>query len=385
MGSVNIQGALREYGVISGMSSKQFGTLFSDCVQEQQHLQEALDTGVLPFWSSTDRSNSIQSWKDKFDSYDHIVVVASPMIVQSLEKIETLYNLHFVTSINSERSDWKDTLLVVLASNVWMDVWLSHHIEMSSASMNEVLYCVEEQTDLPKDIVLAGKVESTVEVGILDERFVFFTNFALALQANVTEALAGIDLGMRRITESTIWNNPSAILAVLACGLDFQPHLETVFVADSVSLRQVHSVAVLTGRMESRMSSDLISQGRHVLSQVVQVGEEGVFNMLSANPKQVVLLLRPEQDGEDSSLSRFQQVQFEILQQWLLNEQIPHVSWDVPRTWTTKTKMAFRIQWIHRSMLTVAMQGDDPTLYEAADRWRQTSTNLWNRLGSNLT
>ena len=171
---------------------------------------------------------------------------------------------------------------------------------------------------------------------------------------------------------------------MLACGLDFQPHVETVFVPDVECWRQVHSLAVLTGRMESRMSSDMISQGRLSLSQVVQVGEEGVFNMLSSNPKQLVILLRPEQLGEQSRLLRFQQVQYNIVQQWLLNEQVPHVIWDIPKNWTTTTRMAFRIQWLHRSMLTVAIQGDDPTLYDAADRWRQTSTNLWNRLGSSL-
>ena len=51
MGSLNIQGALREYGIHTGMSSQQLGNLFIRCAEEQQHLKEALETGVLPFWS----------------------------------------------------------------------------------------------------------------------------------------------------------------------------------------------------------------------------------------------------------------------------------------------------------------------------------------------
>ena len=86
----------------------------------------------------------------------------------------------------------------------------------------------------------------------------------------------------------------------------------------------------------------------------------------------------------DSPLQRAQQQQYQIVQQWLINEQVPHVIWDVPTTWTIKSRMAFRVQWVHRSLLSVAMQGDDPTLYESADHWRETSTNLWNRLGSSL-
>ena len=88
--------------------------------------------------------------------------------------------------------------------------------------------------------------------------------------------------------------------------------------------------------------------------------------------------------GLDSPLQRAQQQQYQIVRQWLINEQVPHVIWDVPNTWTTKLRMAFRVQWVHRSILAVAMQGDDPTLYESTDHWRETSTNLWNRLGSSL-
>ena len=62
MGNLNIQGALREYGTHTGMSSEQFGNLFTKCAEEQQNLKEALKTGILPFWSFEDRSKSIQNW-----------------------------------------------------------------------------------------------------------------------------------------------------------------------------------------------------------------------------------------------------------------------------------------------------------------------------------
>lgn len=384
MGSVNIHGALREYGVLSGMSSVQLGTLFSHCAEEQQNFQEALQTGVLPFWSLENRVTAVQNWKNKLNVYSKLVVVASPIIVQSLQQIETVYDIRYITSVNSEVLEWKDTLLVVLASDRWMDIWVSHHLEQTEVSSTSIVYCTEEESGFSKEVAVAEVAEQTIEVGLLDERFVFFTNFALALQADCEAALDGIELGLTRICASTIWDNPSALLAVLACGLDFQPHVETVFVAGADLWQEVHSLSELTGRMESRMSSDLISQSRLVVSQVVQIGEEGVFNMLSANPKQLVILLRPEQPIDEAPLSRVQQLQYRIVQQWLVDEQVPHVIWDIPKDWGTRTKMAFRIQWLHRSMLTIAMQGDDPTLYDSADRWRQTSTNLWNRLDSSL-
>ena len=127
MSNLNIQGALQEYGVLSGMSSHQLGTLFAQCAEEQKNLQEALNAGVLPFWSLDNRSTEIETWKDKLNAYDKMIVVASPMIVQSIQHIETTYNVRYITSVTSEVSDWKDTLLVVLASDVWMNVWLSHH------------------------------------------------------------------------------------------------------------------------------------------------------------------------------------------------------------------------------------------------------------------
>ncbi len=385
MSNLNIQGALQEYGVLSGMSSHQLGTLFAQCAEEQKNLQEALNAGVLPFWSLDNRSTEIETWKDKLNAYDKMIVVASPMIVQSIQHIETTYNVRYITSVTSEVSDWKDTLLVVLASDVWMNVWLSHHLDTTKISKGSIVYCIEDETSIPKDVAIASAIEPSIETGVLDERFVCFTNFAMALQADWRAALDGIKRGVERISTSTVWDNTSALLAVLACGLDFQPHVETVFVADVDCWQEVQSLSILTGRMESRMSSELISQSRLVLSQTVQIGEEGIFNMLSANPKQLVILLRPEQQSDESPLIRSLQVQYNVLQQWLFNEQVPHVIWDIPNNWTTTTRMAFRIQWIHRSMLTVAMQGDDPTLYDAADRWRETSTNLWNRLGSSLT
>ena len=74
-------------------------------------------------------------------------------------------------------------------------------------------------------------------------------------------------------------------------GLDFLPYIETVFVSDLDMLFESQVLSALTGRMESRMSSDRIAQSSMVLSHAVQIGEEGVFNILAANPKQLVVLL----------------------------------------------------------------------------------------------
>jgi hypothetical protein len=384
MGSLNIQGALREYGIHTGMSSQQFGNLFIRCAEEQQNLKEALRTSVLPFWSLKERSTAIQSWKDKLDAFSNLTIVASPLIANSLRQLKSNHHIKYISSVNTEILDWNDTLLVILASDIWMDVWLAHHLEMPEFSDVSIAYCVEDEASIPKEVTVAGRVESVAEIGILDERFALFTNFALALQDDWQAALSGIELGLSRITESSIWDNASALLAVLVRGLDFSPYVETVFVSDSKMLSEGQFLSALTCRMESRMSSEQIAKSSMVLSNAVQIGEDGVFNILAANPKQLVVLLWPESDGLDSPLQRAQQQQYQIVRQWLINEQVPHAIWDVPNTWTTRSRMAFRVQWVHRSLLTVAMQGDDPTLYESADHWRETSTNLWNRLGSSL-
>ena len=94
--------------------------------------------------------------------------------------------------------DWDDTLLVVLASDIWMDVWLAHHLDNTGFSDVPIVYCVEDESSIPKEVTVAGRVESSIEVGILDERFVFFTNFALALQMDWQSALSGIELGLYR-------------------------------------------------------------------------------------------------------------------------------------------------------------------------------------------
>ena len=136
MGSLNIQGALREYGIHTGMSSQQFGSLFIRCAEEQQNLKEALQTKVLPFWSLTDRSTAIQSWRDKLDAYPHLTVVASPMIANSFRQIKSKYHIEYISSVNTEILDWDQTLLVILASDIWMDVWLACWLEVAWVSLS---------------------------------------------------------------------------------------------------------------------------------------------------------------------------------------------------------------------------------------------------------
>ena len=270
MGSLNIQGALREYGIHTGMSSQQFGNLFIRCAEEQQNLKEALRTSVLPFWLLKERSTAIQSWIDKLDAFSNLTIVASPLIVNSLRQIKSVHHIKYVSSVNTEILDWNDTLLVILASDIWMDVWLAHHLAMPEFSDVSIVYCVEDDTSIPKEVTVAGRVESVAEVGILDERFALFTNFALALQDDWQAALSGIELGLSRISEGSIWDNASALLAVLVRGLDYSPYVETVFVSDAKMLSEGQFLSALTCRMESRMSSEQIAQSSMVLSHAVK-------------------------------------------------------------------------------------------------------------------
>ena len=106
--------------------------------------------------------------------------------------------------------------------------------------------------------------------------------------------------------------------------------------------------------------------------------------MLSANVKQLVILIQPRSYAEPTHLEAYQQQHYAVVKQWLFEAQVPYVVWEVPTKFGVAERLAFNIQWLHRSLLSVAMQDIDPTLYEDSDKWRQKSTNLWNRLGSNL-
>ena len=63
------------------------------------------------------------------------MVVASPMIANSLRQIKSTYSIQYITSVNTEVVDWDDTLLVILASDIWMDVWLAHHLDNPDSPM----------------------------------------------------------------------------------------------------------------------------------------------------------------------------------------------------------------------------------------------------------
>jgi len=387
MGHINIKGALIEYGVQTGVSSHSLTKRLSRCVFEQGNLQTALNDGVLPFWQIDGRQQNIFAWKARLEKYNRLIIVCSSMLAETFRHIDTDLNIDFVTSVSTELSDVKGALIIVLASEKWMQLWLLHH--MSSLSLLDLdktetalIVCLD---DTASEIEFASDIEMYTEVGICDERFAGFTDFALALYKEPLLVLDGIETGVKSITEASIWNNPSALLAIVCREFGWTPHVETVFIVPPMDKWFMQHLAGLTGRMESGSSKGLNSSGRLTLSQAVCLGEDGVFNMLSASIKQLVLLIQPEPTEESTTLYEYQYQQYAVLERWLFEAQIPYVVWKIPSRFDVVEQVSFTIQWLHRSLLSVAMQDIDPTLYEDSDKWRQTSTNLWNRLESILT
>ena len=387
MGTLNIKGTLIEYGMQSGISRQDLTKLLTRCVAEQGNLQAALNSGVLPFWHTGDRRQHILAWKNRIAQYNTLIIVCSDMIAASLRDIQTDMNIVFVTSLSTELKDVKGAVVTVLASEKWMQIWLSHHISTLSLleakkAESAVILCLDE---IVSEQNLDSEIEIYTEVGICDERFVGFTNFALALHADPVLALDGLESGLSAISEPSVWNNPSALLAMVSRAFGLMPHIETVFIVPPVDKPLMQRLTALTSRMESGTVTAFGASGRLTVSQSVCLGEDGVFNMLSANMKQLVVLIQPEYTDWSTTLQEYQQQQYTVLEQWLFEAQIPYVIWKLPSQFGIVEQMTFTTQWIHRSLLSVAMQDIDPTLYEDSDKWRQTSTNLWNRLGSSLT
>lgn len=384
MGHMNIKGALIEYGVQTGVSSHDLTKQLSRCVAEQSNLQTALNDGVLPFWQLDGRQQNILAWKARLKQYNRLIIVCSSMLAETFGHIDTDLNIDFVTSVSTQLNDVSGALIIVLASEKWTQLWLSHHISslsLLSADKSEtaLVVCLD---DTASDTEFDSAIEIYIEVGICDERFVGFTDFALALHKNPLLALDGIDKGVKAITEASIWNNPSALLAIVCREFGLMPHVETVFIVPPMEKGVMQHLSGLTGRMESGTSKGLNAAGRLTLSQAVCLGEDGIFNMLSASVKQLVILIQPEATEKSTLLEEYQYQQYAVVEQWLFEAQIPYVVWKIPSQFGVVEQVAFTIQWLHRSLLSVAMQDIDPTLYEDSDTWRQTSTNLWNRLES---
>ena len=387
MGHINIKGALIEYGVQTGVSSHNLTKRLSRCVAEQGNLQTALNDGVLPFWQVDGRQQNILAWKVRFKEYKRLIIVCSSMLAETFRHIDTDLNIDFVTSVSTQLSEVKGALIIVLVSEKWMQLWLSHHISSfsllgSGKSETALLVCLDETAS---DGEFDADIETYTEVGICDERFVGFTDFALALYKEPLLALDGIETGVKAITEASIWNNPSALLAMVCREFGLMPHVETVFIVSPMEKLFMQHLSGLTGRMESGASKGLNTPGRLTLSQAVCLGEDGIFNMLSASVKQLVILIQSESTEEVTTLEKYQYQQYAVVERWLFEAQIPYVVWKIPSIFGVVEQMSFSIQWLHRSLLSVAMQDIDPTLYEDSDKWRQTSTNLWNRLESNLS
>ena len=86
-----------------------------------------------------------------------------------------------------------------------------------------------------------------------------------------------------------------------------------------------------------------------------------------------------------STLAQSQHAQSMMVESWLSEMQVPYVVWSVPVGWNSVDHFSFQVQWMHRSLLSVAMSEQDPLSYDGGDSWRETSTKLWNRLRSNLS
>ena len=392
--TIQIQGSLKEQGVHNGMSTTQFGRLFKRCAEEQQSFQTALDTDLFPFWTRTDEENlkAISQWRTQWDVSDRLVVVCSPMVGMALQGIDSHYSIEWICSIadTCTDSDFENATLIFLAGDSWIDVWMEHHTHKLVQSALSIWYCLGDGLDTSVPEGLPSKVQVLQESGIADERFVIFSSVALALQRDVDSALEGIKLGVRRIQEKTVWQNPSALLSVVTTGLEHSPQYETLLTPGSKYAALLKWSCVISGRIQTniRTHEDAPSKEHMAFIEHGIVGDEGIFNRLHTTPKQLVVLMREQRtekvDGV-STLEQSQHAQSMMVESWLRDGQVPYVVWSVATGWTSVEHLSFQVQWMHRSLLSAAMADQDPLSYDGGDSWRETSTKLWNRLRSNLS
>ena len=391
--TIKIQGSLKEQGVHNGMSTTQFGRLFKRCAEEQQSFQAALDAGLFPFWTRTDEENlkAVKDWRTPLDKASRLIIVCSPMICMALQGIDTPYSIDWVCSIADTCADdaFKNSAVIFLSGDSWIDVWMEHHIDYLEESALSVWYCLGDGLDTSVPEGLSSKVQRLEETGIADERFVLFSTLGLALRRDVESALEGIKRGVKWIQEKGIWQNPSALLSVVTAGLEHSPQFETLLTPGSKYALLLRWSCSIAGRIQTniRVHQGAPSKEHIALIEHGIVGDEGIFNKLHTTPKQLVILVREEEDDVNgaSSLAQSQHAQSMMVESWLSEVQVPYVVWSVPAGWNSADHLSFQVQWMHRSLLSVAMSEQDPLSYDGGDSWRETSTKLWNRLRSNLS
>lgn len=388
---IALHGCLQEQGVQQGVSYRQLGGLFQRAMLEQTTFQSAFDEGVFSFWETTNRQGNILRWRERLQSASRTIVVCGPFVAKGLQTIDTSFEIVWVRSLLDECPPTDGTLVIVLAGDPWIDVWMSHH-QLTLLAANECWYCVGDglTEDLP---TLPEGMFGCVERGIADERFVVFSDFAMALQREWQLALEGIQQGVQQIQESSPWENPSILLACVRTGLARNPHWETIFTA-STEPAILEWLVEVDNRIQSYQLETTPIQANLHQSRVVSFGDEGAFNQWVFDPNRVSILMRMFQmTTVQSPMVKAQIAQEQMVERWLQAKGMPYLICTLAQyteveqmqMWTVREQISFMVCWLHASLLSVALRGADPLGYEGADQWRESSTKLWNRLNSPLS
>ena len=388
---IALQGCLQEQGVQQGVSHRQLGGLFQRAMIEQTTFQSAFDEGAFSFWETTNRESNIIVWRERLQSASHIIIVCGPFVAKGLQTIDTPFDIVWVRSLVDDCPSTDGAMVILLAGDPWIDVWMHHH-QLRLLGAQECWYCVGD--GLTEDIpTLPNGVLGCAQRGIADERFVIFSDLALALQRDWQLALEGIQQGVRQIQESSVWDNPSLLLACVRTGLGRNPHWETIFTSSAEPVLLEWLVEV-DNRIQAYQLETTPTQANIYQSRVVSFGDEGAFNQLVFHPNRLSILMRMFKTTKmQSSMLEAQIAQEQMVERWLQSKGMPYLvctlaeytELEQMKSWSTREQISLMVCWIHASLLSVALKGADPLGYEGADQWRESSTKLWNRLNSPLT
>ncbi len=367
--TLNIQGCMRTHGLKYGLSTEGMGRLYQRFAVAQKEFKEAFADNALPFALSAKKESRISMWKEHLRSENQVTIVCSPMVAEGLKTIPAVYPIRWVTELEDTVSEVSG-LWIVLDAGPWMQSWFFDHCETILEACSTVVYCTGDGSGTKAPEWLRQDVVQLQEDGIADERFCIFSSLAMALHSSPTEAVAGLKRGLKYIFESDVWKSPSALLAVVTDGLSLSPHIETVWVPSSKMLACVRWSERVFHRMASRHDATHGSPERIYMTDVVQLGDEGACNLPFVNPRHFAIVLR------EPGQSHLKEQQSQQLEGWLVQQSVATVTWELSSSWSTAQQVQFQVQWMHRTLIGVAMNGLDPLAYVGADSWRETSTNF---------
>ncbi len=367
--TLNIQGSMRINGLNYGLQTEDMGRLYQRFATAQKEFEEALSENVLPISLSEEQEERISMWATHLKREKQITIVCSPMVAEGLTTISTPYPVRWLTDLDDTVSE-PSGLWIVLDAGPWIQGWLFEHCDVVLAGCSTMIYCSGDGSERTIPEGLRTEIVRIQEEGIADERFCLFSSLAMALYQSPTEAVKGLKRGLDYIIERDVWKSSSALLAVVTDGLTLSPHMETVWVPRSNMLSCVRWSEKLFHRMSSRHDAERGIPERIFTTNVVQLGDEGACNLPFVNPRHFAVVFR------EPASSQLKLQQSQQLERWLSQQSVATVVWELSSTWSIAQQVQFQVQWMHRTLIGVAMRGIDPLAYVGADNWRESSTNF---------